>query len=183
MQHASFSAGCFWGVEHFFQKAFGGKGVSELQVGYQGGAKANPTYDEVDSGTTGHAETLYLLYDPAVVSYEALLNYFFRMHNPTTVNYQGNELGENVGTQYRSVVHYYTPEQKAAAEAAIARWNGGEPRLLEKLRAAHGADARVVTTVEQATEFWPAEAEHQHYLARVPDGYCIHRIYIADDAE
>ena len=99
------------------------------------------------------------------------------MHNPTTVNRQG----EDRGSQYRSAVFYYTPEQKAAAEAAIARWNGGEPRLLEKLRAAHGADARVVTTVEQATEFWPAEDYHQHYLDVNPDGECNHRIYIRDD--
>ena len=178
MQQVSFGAGCFWGTERYFQKTFGGKGISSLRVGYQGGAKPSPTYKEVCSGSTGHAEVLHFQYDPAVVSFDALLNFFFRMHNPTTLNRQGNDRG----SQYRSAVFYYTPEQKAAAEAAIARWNGGEPRLLEKLRAAHGADAKVVTTVEKATEFWPAEDYHQQYLEANPDGYCNHRIYIREDA-
>ena len=177
MQQACFGAGCFWGTERYFKKAFADKGAQAFRVGYMGGHVKNPTYKQVCNGDTGHAEVLHFQYDPTKVSFEALVTYFFRMHNPTTLNRQGNDRG----TQYRSAVFWYSDEQKKATEAVIAKLNGGESSWQAKLRKAHGDSAEVATTVEKAAEFWPGEDYHQAYLDENPGGYCNHRVYIPDD--
>jgi peptide methionine sulfoxide reductase msrA/msrB len=143
---AAFAAGCFWGSQEDFEKV---PGVLNTTVGYMGGTLKNPTYEDVCTDTTGHAETVLIEYDPAKVTYDQLLTVFWANHDPTTMNRQGPD----VGTQYRSVVFYYTPEQKAAAEASIAQ-----------LTASHRFSRPIVTQVVQATDFWKAEDYHQHYL-------------------
>jgi len=143
---AAFAAGCFWGSQEDFEKV---PGVLNTTVGFMGGTLKNPTYRDVCTDTTGHAETVLVEYDPAKVTYDQLLNVFWTHHDPTTMNRQGPD----VGTQYRSVVFYYTPEQKAAAEASIAQ-----------LTAAHRFTRPIVTQVVPATDFWKAEEYHQHYL-------------------
>ncbi|HEV8581130.1 MAG TPA: peptide-methionine (S)-S-oxide reductase MsrA [Thermoanaerobaculia bacterium] len=148
MATATFGAGCFWGVEAEFRRV---KGVTATAVGYEGGALKDPTYRDVCSDRTGHAEVVQVEYDPAVVSYDDLLNVFWENHDPTTLNRQGPD----VGTQYRSVVFFHTPEQEAAARAAKER--------LEK----SGRYRRpIVTQIEPATEFWRAEEYHQQYLEK-----------------
>ncbi len=143
---AAFAAGCFWGSQEDFEHV---PGVVETTVGYMGGTLKNPTYEDVCTDKTGHAETVQIVYDPSKVTYDQLLEVFWRNHDPTTSNRQGPD----VGTQYRSVVFYYTPEQKATAEAAIT-----------KLTAAHRFSRPIVTQVVAATDFWRAEDYHQHYL-------------------
>ena len=143
---AAFAAGCFWGSQEDFEKI---PGVVNTTVGYMGGTLKNPTYEDVCTDKTGHAETVVVEYDPAKVTYAQLLDVFWKNHDPTTSNRQGPD----VGTQYRSVVFYYTPEQKAAAEASIAQ-----------LTASHHFSRPIVTQVVQATDFWKAEDYHQHYL-------------------
>ena len=153
-EKATFAAGCFWGVE----KVFGAvPGVVSTQVGYTGGTVPNPSYEEVCTGRTGHAEAIELTYDPARVSYDDLLEFFFRHHDPTTLNRQGND----VGTQYRSAIFYHTQEQKAAAQNAID--------ALQKAKILKGP---VSTTVEPAGGFYRAEEYHQKYLKKNPLGYC-----------
>lgn len=142
---AYFAGGCFWGVEYWFQKA---EGVISTRVGYMGGHTENPTYEEVCSDTTGHAETVEVVYDPSQVTYEELAKLFFEIHDPTQVNRQGPD----VGSQYRSVVFYTTLEQKATAE-----------KLISVLRS---RGLNVVTAVEPAGRFWEAEAYHQEYYER-----------------
>jgi peptide-methionine (S)-S-oxide reductase len=124
-------------------------GVLDTTVGYMGGTTAHPTYEDVCTDQTGHAETVQVQYDPTQVTYAQLLDVFWSHHDPTTVNRQGPD----VGTQYRSVVFFYTPEQKAAAEDAIA-----------KLTAEHRFNRPIVTQVVAASNFWKAEDYHQHYL-------------------
>ncbi len=143
---AAFGAGCFWGSQEDFEKV---PGVIDTTVGYMGGTLKNPTYEDVCTDQTGHAETVLIEYDPTKVTYAQLLDVFWANHDPTTPNRQGPD----VGTQYRSVIFYYTPEQKAAAEVAIA-----------KLTASHRFSQPIVTQVVQATDFWKAEEYHQHYL-------------------
>jgi peptide methionine sulfoxide reductase msrA/msrB len=143
---AAFAAGCFWGSQEDFEKV---PGVVDTEVGYMGGTLKHPTYEEVCTDQTGHAETVQVVYDPTKVTYDQLLNVFWKNHDPTTVNRQGPD----VGSQYRSVIFYYTPEQKAAAEAAIA-----------EATASHRFSRPIVTQVVAATEFWRAEEYHQHYL-------------------
>ena len=143
---AAFAAGCFWGSQEDFEKV---PGVTDTTVGFMGGTMAHPTYEDVCTGATGHAETVLVEYDPAKVTYPQLLDVFWNNHDPTTVNRQGPD----IGTQYRSVIFYYTPEQKAAAESAIA-----------KLTSAHKFSHPIVTQVVAATDFWKAEEYHQHYL-------------------
>lgn len=170
---ATFAAGCFWGTERYFKKQFKGA-FSLIQVGYMGGPdQANaPTYKQVCTGTTGHAEVLHVQFDPVKVSYDDLLHFFFRMHNPTTINRQQGD----IGTQYRSAIFYHDEAQKAAATNFIDKLNN-DSTFKPKIQGAFGADARVVTTVEPATIFFPAEDYHQQYLDVNPDGYCSHRIY------
>ncbi len=151
---ATFAGGCFWGME----KAFGElKGVVAIRVGYTGGTAKQPTYELVCTGRTGHAEAIDVTYDPARMSYEELLEFFFTHHDPTTLNRQGND----VGTQYRSAIFYHTPEQQAAAL-----------RAKEALSQAHVFHDPIVTSIEPAGEFYTAEAYHQQYLQKNPHGYC-----------
>ena len=142
MEKATFGAGCFWGVEETFRKM---PGVVETAVGYMGGKVDNPTYEQVCTDRTGHAEVVQVTFDPAVISYEKLLETFWNVHNPTTLNRQGPD----IGTQYRSVIFTHTPQQALAAQAS---------------KAAAGASGRwnrpVVTVIEPAPEFWPAEEYH-----------------------
>ena len=155
---AVFGLGCFWGAERKFWWV---DDVYATAVGYAGGVTPNPTYEEVCSGMTGHAEVVRVVYNPAEVSYEDLLKTFWESHDPT----QGNRQGNDVGTQYRSVIQYTTEAQRVAAEASRAAYQ----EVLTK--AGHG---RITTAVEPATEFYYAEDYHQQYLsdAKNPNGYC-----------
>jgi peptide-methionine (S)-S-oxide reductase len=148
METATFGMGCFWGVQAAFDRV---KGVVDTQVGYAGGVLANPTYQDVCTGKTGHAEVLQVSFDPKVVPYERLLAVFFENHDPTQMNRQGPD----VGTQYRSVIFFHSPEQERAARAAVEK------------EAASGRHQRpVVTAVEKAGAFWRAEEYHQKYLEK-----------------
>ena len=143
---AAFGAGCFWGSQEDFEHV---PGVVDTAVGYMGGTLQNPSYEDVCGDQTGHAETVQITYDPSKVSYDQLLDVFWRNHDPTTLNRQGPD----IGTQYRSVIFFYTPEQKTAAQASIA-----------KLTASHRFSSPIVTQVVAASDFWRAEEYHQHYL-------------------
>jgi methionine-S-sulfoxide reductase len=153
---ATLAAGCFWGTEEFFRKV---PGVLQTRVGYSGGHTKNPTYEDTSSGTTGHAETLELKFDPAKVSYEQLLTLFFKMHDPTTLNRQGND----VGTQYRSAIFFHGEQQRQTALALMQR--------IEKSGAWH---AKLTTELAPAGAFYPAEEYHQKYLVKHPGGYDNH---------
>lgn len=157
---ATLGGGCFWCLEAVFQQL---KGVKAVVSGYAGGQVENPDYRLVCSGTTGHAEVVQIHFDPAVISYRDLLDVFFTIHDPTTLNRQGAD----VGTQYRSVIFYHSPEQQQTAETTI-----------RELESAGVWNAPIVTEVLPAPRFYPAEAYHKDYYARNPDqGYC--RIVIA----
>ncbi len=145
-QHATFAAGCFWGVQETLRKI---PGVLETQAGYSGGTVDHPTYEQVCTGRTGHAEAVEVIFDPQQVTYEQLLNVFFENHDPTTPNRQGPD----VGTQYRSVIFVHDPAQRREAEAEIARRNASGEYALP-----------LVTTVEKFAQFWPAEDYHQFYF-------------------
>lgn len=148
MKKATFGAGCFWGVEEAFRRI---PGVVEAAVGYAGGTTDHPTYEEVCSRSTGHAEVVEVAYDPEKVSYDQLLDVFWQSHDPTTLNRQGPD----VGTQYRSAVFTHDAEQQAAAQASKVRWD------------ASGRFRRpIVTEITPAPPFWKAEDYHQQYLAR-----------------
>lgn len=156
METALFALGCFWGAERKFWET---PGVYSTAVGYAGGHTPNPTYEEVCSGMTGHAEVVLVVYDPEVVSYPQLLRVFWEAHDPT----QGMRQGNDVGTQYRSAIYTYSDEQKAQAEASKARYQ-------DRLGAAgHGT---ITTEIREAPEFYYAEPYHQQYLAKNPGGYC-----------
>lgn len=148
MEKATFGAGCFWGVQTTFDQV---AGVVETKVGYEGGTLDNPTYRDVCTDRTGHAEVLEITYDPDRVCYQELLEVFFSTHDPTQLNRQGPDRG----TQYRSVIFYHSPEQQQAATAAIA-----------KLTAARKFSQPIVTQVVPASTFWPAEEYHQKYLEK-----------------
>jgi peptide-methionine (S)-S-oxide reductase len=148
MEKATFGAGCFWGVEVKFRQT---PGVVDAAVGYAGGKTQNPSYEDVCTDETGHAEVVEVTYDPAKVSYEQLLDVFWGSHNPTTLNRQGPD----VGTQYRSVIFYHSPEQKAAAEASR-----------EKLQKSGRFQRPIVTQIEPAPKFYRAEEYHQRYLEK-----------------
>lgn len=152
---ATFGTGCFWCTEAVFQQL---EGVAKVTSGYSGGFVDNPTYKEVCNGTTGHAECLNIIYDPKKISFDELLEVFWQVHDPTTLNRQGND----VGTQYRSVIFYHNDEQKAKAEKYKA--------ALDK----SGAwDRPVVTAIDAFTKFYPAEDYHQNYYNNNPEqGYC-----------
>ncbi len=147
-EKAVFGGGCFWCTEAVFKML---KGVTSVMPGYAGGTMKNPTYEDVCAGTTGHAEVIQIEYDPAVISFHDLLTVFFASHDPSTVNRQGND----VGTQYRSVIFYSTPAQKQDAEFFIQELNGstseGKP---------------IVTEIAPLDMFYPAESYHQDYFAR-----------------
>jgi peptide-methionine (S)-S-oxide reductase len=152
---ATFGNGCFWCTEAVFQEL---KGVVKVVSGYSGGAVKNPTYKAICTGTTGHAECLQISYDPTVVTFDELLEVFWQTHDPTTLNRQGND----VGTQYRSVVFYHNEEQRAKAAS-----------YKDALNKSGAWDNPVVTTLEPLTIFYPAEDYHQNYFNDNPEqGYC-----------
>ena len=153
---AVFGMGCFWGAERLFWRL---EGVHVTAVGYAGGETPNPTYEEVCSGATGHAEVVLVVFDPKAVAYDDLLRLFFESHDPT----QGMRQGNDVGTQYRSVIHTTSAAQQAAAERASAAYDAA---LRER-----GLDT-VTTEIRPAPTFWYAEAGHQQYLHLHPNGYC-----------
>jgi methionine-S-sulfoxide reductase len=153
---AYLAGGCYWGMEELFRTL---RGVMQTEVGFSGGHIANVAYREVTTGETGHAETLKLVFDPAVMTYRNLLLEFFRIHNPTGLNRQGND----IGTQYRSAIFYLDESQKETALAVIAQVDQS------------GAwQAPIVTEVTPFKNFYPAEEKHQMYLMKVPDGYTCH---------
>jgi len=154
MAKATFGAGCFWGVEHAFRQL---EGVTDAVAGFAGGTTENPTYEAVCGHRTGHAEVVQVDYDPARISYDALLDAFWSMHDPTQLNRQGPDIGD----QYRSVIFFHTPEQQAAAEASKA-----------KLEASGIHSRPIVTAVEPAPTFWRAEEYHQRYLEKHGRGSC-----------
>ncbi|MBI4014357.1 MAG: peptide-methionine (S)-S-oxide reductase MsrA [Candidatus Aenigmarchaeota archaeon] len=145
-QKAAFAAGCFWKPQALIDKV---KGVVSTEVGYMGGDKKNPTYGDVCSGATGHAETVLVVFGPPKISYGELLEMFWKMHDPTQVNRQGLD----VGTQYRSVIFYFTEAQKKAATSALAEKQ-------EKLA------GKIATKIAKATDFWKAEEYHQKFLVK-----------------
>jgi len=154
MKKATFGAGCFWGVEEAFRRLHG---VSATSVGYMGGSFANPTYRDVCSGTTGHAEVVQLEYDPSQVTYDELLNVFWSIHDPTTLNRQGPD----VGTQYRSAIFFHDAEQQAAATASKRRVElSGNPRN------------PIVTEITPASTFYRAEEYHQQYFGKLGRSSC-----------
>lgn len=156
METAILAGGCFWCLEAVYDEL---KGVTDVVSGYAGGHVTNPTYKAVCDGTTGHAEVVQLQFDPSVISFSDILDVFFTIHDPTTLNRQGND----VGTQYRSAIYYHSPEQKAIAEQKIAALNR------EQLWA-----NPIVTEVTALDKFYPAEDYHQEYFARNPlQGYCM----------
>lgn len=154
------AGGCFWGVEELIRKL---DGVLDTTVGYTGGDLAEPTYNDVKTGATGHAEAIRIEFDPERISYEEILRYFFRLHDPTTKNRQGND----VGTQYRSAIFVHDEAQRATAE-----------RVRTEVDASGKWGAPVVTEIVPAKDFWKAESEHQDYLQRYPWGYNCH--YLRD---
>ncbi len=155
MEKATFGTGCFWCTEAMFESL---DGVSEAVSGYEGGTKANPTYKEVCTGTTGHAECVEVTYDPRKVTYAELLQAFFRSHDPTSLNRQGAD----VGTQYRSVIFYHNDEQKQLAET-----------VKKELNESGAYDKPIVTEISPASTFYVAEDYHQSYFANNPEqGYC-----------
>jgi peptide-methionine (S)-S-oxide reductase len=154
MQIATFGAGCFWGVEAAFRQV---EGVVSTAVGYMGGTLKNPTYKDVCTDRTGHAEVVEVEYDPSKVSYDELLNVFWANHDPTTLNRQGPD----VGTQYRSVIFFHTPQQEAAAKASK-----------ERLQASGQYKRPVVTEIVPAADFWRAEEYHQQYLEKRGLAHC-----------
>ena len=153
---AMFGMGCFWGVERMFWKL---DGIWLTMVGYAGGFTPNPTYDEVCTGRTGHNEVVRVVYDPAVISYDALLKVFWEGHDPT----QGMRQGNDVGTQYRSGIYTFSEDQRRAAEASKAAF---APALSE------AGFAPITTEIVPAPEFYFAEDYHQQYLSKNPNGYC-----------
>jgi peptide-methionine (S)-S-oxide reductase len=156
LEIADFGLGCFWGAERKFWQA---PGVFSTAVGYQGGSTPNPTYEEVCSGLTGHAEVVRVVFDPARIGYPELLRIFWESHDPT----QGMRQGNDVGTQYRSAIYAHSAEQRRAAEASREAYG---KRLRE---AGHG---EVTTEIREAPPFYYAEGYHQQYLAKNPGGYC-----------
>jgi peptide-methionine (S)-S-oxide reductase len=154
MEKATFGAGCFWGVEATFRQI---KGVTSTAVGYMGGTLKNPTYQDVCTDRTGHAEVVQVEYDPGAVSYNELLKVFWQNHNPTTLNRQGPD----VGTQYRSVIFFHSPEQETVARASK-----------EELEKAGAYKRPIVTQIVPAQDFWRAEEYHQQYLEKRGLSHC-----------
>jgi len=153
-QKVTFAAGCFWGVEEYFSRI---KGVIATQVGYTGGKSKNPDYQAVCSGETGHAEAVEITFNPNEISFDALLEHFFKIHDPTSINKQAND----IGSQYRSAIFCYTPEQLEIATLEKEKCNRS------------GLFSRpLVTEIKMISEFFPAEDHHQKYLKKNPGGYC-----------
>jgi peptide-methionine (S)-S-oxide reductase len=155
---ATLAGGCFWGVEELIRKM---PGVIDTTAGYAGGTLANPKYEDVKTGRTGHAETVEIVFDPDRISYEEILRFFFRFHDPTTKNRQGND----IGTQYRSAIFYHDDAQRETAQ-----------RVVKEVDASGKWSKPVVTEVVPVDKFWPAEDYHQDYLQRIPWGYNCHYV-------
>lgn len=160
IQLATLAAGCFWGVEELFLKL---DGIMKTEVGYTGGKTPSPVYSQVKTGTTGHAEAIQIHFNPKVITYDKILEYFFRLHDPTTLNRQGND----IGTQYRSAIFYHTPEQKLLAE-----------QIKQKVNTSGKWKNPVVTEIISFENFYSAEEYHQKYLEKNPGGYTCH--YLRD---
>ncbi|KAI0004709.1 PMSR-domain-containing protein [Xylariaceae sp. FL0662B] len=156
-EKATIAAGCFWGVEHLYRKHFDDKGLYDARVGYIGGDTSNPTYRAVCSGQTGHSEALQIHYDPSRLSYRQVLEFFYRMHDPTTPGRQGPD----VGSQYRSAIFYHSADQEAVARDVTRR-------VADQWYSDKGA---VVTEIVPAGQWWDAEDYHQLYLHKNPAGY------------
>lgn len=156
MEEAILAGGCFWGVEAELRTL---PGIVDTEAGYIGGETKDPTYNDVKTGKTGHAEAVWIKFDPKKLSYARLLERFFQTHDPTTPNRQGND----VGSQYRSVIFYTSPQQKAIAED-----------LIDRINASGKWPGPVVTQLEEAPTFYPAEDYHQDYLEKHPFGYSCH---------
>jgi methionine-S-sulfoxide reductase len=157
---ALLAGGCFWGVEELIRQL---PGVVNTEVGYTGGELKNPRYEDVKKGNTKHAEAIRIEFNPKILTYEELLRYFFRLHDPTTLNRQGNDRG----TQYRSAIFYNSPEQKKLAE-----------KIKNEIDLSKKWKNPVVTEIVPATTFYPAEDYHQKYLQKNPGGYTCH--YLRD---
>ncbi len=153
---ATLAGGCFWGVEELLRQI---PGVIETTVGYTGGFTENPTYETVKTGGTGHAESIQIVFDPSRLGYEELLGFFFRMHDPTTLNRQGGDRG----TQYRSAIFYHDEEQKKVAD-----------KVKERVGKSGKWKNPIVTEIVPAKKFYSAEAYHQKYLVKNPGGYTCH---------
>jgi methionine-S-sulfoxide reductase len=154
---ATLAGGCFWGVEEILRSI---KGVQDVEVGYTGGkVTSNVTYELVKSGTSGHAEAVQVKFDPSKITYEELLGYFFRLHDPTTLNRQQND----VGTQYRSAIFYHDAKQKEIAQ-----------KVKEKVDTSGKWKSKVVTEIVPFDKWYPAESYHQDYLQKNPNGYTCH---------
>ncbi|MEZ4087338.1 MAG: peptide-methionine (S)-S-oxide reductase MsrA [Candidatus Gracilibacteria bacterium] len=155
LQMATFAAGCFWGVEEIFRCT---KGVTETEVGYTGGKTENPSYEQVCTDGTGHAEAVQMKFDPTIISYKELLDIFFKNHNPTTMNRQGPD----IGSQYRSVIFYHSEEQKKEAEEFVAELQA-TPKYEGK---------KIVTQIVPASPWYKAEEYHQKYVMKKGGGSC-----------
>lgn len=153
---AVIAAGCFWGVEELLRAL---DGVLETEVGYCNGNGENPVYTLVKTGTTGHAEAVKITFDPTKITYETLISKFYQLHDPTTMNQQGND----IGTQYRSAIFYVSEEQKATAE-----------KVTKEVEASGVFKKPIVTEITLLKKFWSAEEYHQDYLQKNPDGYMCH---------
>lgn len=153
LEIATFAAGCFWGVEDAFMKV---RGVKSTRVGYTGGNLANPTYEDVCTDRTGHAEAIQLKYDPKEISYKQILELFWSLHNPTTINRQGPD----IGTQYRSSIFFHTLEQEKIAKRVKQELNGSK------------FQNKIVTEIVPASIFYPAEEYHQKYYQKIGGGSC-----------
>lgn len=154
LEKATFAGGCFWGIEKIFGEL---EGVTGTRVGYTGGVTQNPTYEQVCSGRTNHAEAIEVTFDPSKISYADLVEFFFAHHDPTTLNRQGND----IGTQYRSAIFFHSKEQEKTAREAI--------NLLTEAKVFKNP---IKTEIVHATEFYSAESYHQKYLEKNPNGYC-----------
>lgn len=155
-EHATLAGGCFWGMEELFRQL---PGVLETRVGYTGGKTVNPTYEDVKQGNTGHAEAIDVIFDPTQTKYEEILKFFFKMHDPTTLDRQGNDIGDS----YRSAIFVHSEAQRKAAEQ------------VKKLVDDSGAWKKpAVTAIVDATPFYSAEDYHQDYLQKHPNGYTCH---------
>ena len=161
MQTVYLAGGCFWGIEAYFKKL---DGVEDTEVGYAGGQLENPTYEQVCTGTSGHTETLELVFDDSVISLSEVLRHFERIHEPTSLNRQGND----IGSQYRSAIFYTSDEQKQAAYT----W---------KEEAENWYPDEIVTEIAALDVFYPAEDYHQDYLDKHPGGYCHVNLDLADE--
>lgn len=157
-QTATLAGGCFWGMEDLIRKL---PGIIDTEVGYTGGETTNAVYRDVKTGKSGHAESIQISFDPSKISYPEILDFFFRMHDPTSLDRQGND----IGSQYRSAIFYHNEQQRDQAL-----------KVIQLVNQSGNWKAPVVTKVEKFQKFWPAEPEHQDYLLHQPNGYTCHYV-------